>query len=499
MHAGLRGVTAYIQCLATKLSSQQCKPPIAMQQNLEVLMRQNVQPIAVWAKCKSNYLLQSWDTASGALFMDNVVSDSISSEVYKHRAEAKRWAAETISPAFLNCMSSTSRFKLDYGVCMTMFLNLTTGGRLPNAYFLFSPQGAGSQEPPDACMVFSGLNASAGQGSPLQQTMQSCMMDTADGDPSLCSYNPSIWSAASPANVPVAKLFGTTTIAPSTATPYAALKKKMNAAFEAFNASTNSMKKLQVELFSADGDFIHDFFDCVFLGPYTRADILPCDKAGLLECPFYARDEQGGKSRDFTACYGPVMHGDLNLPFTCGSQARRAIIKYFFRDYVLQNLDSQVAGLLMARVKELWLNLTNSESYKCLDTTTGRCTAQACTKANSYAPCIDMEFTVSSSTVSQFLLKDILLHLDTYYAFIMQVRPSPFILVTTDNDFFKPSRNPPVTLPLLQKRASYTSFIPFLIRNQRFYYGRHGRVGRVLKSLGFFPGEKVHFRSAFLF
>ena len=47
---------------------------------------------------------------------------------------------------------------------------------------------------------------------------------------------------------------------------------------------------MKIELFSADGDFIHDFFYCVFLGPYTRVDMLPCDLNGRLpNCPFYAR------------------------------------------------------------------------------------------------------------------------------------------------------------------------------------------------------------------
>ena len=63
-------------------------------------------------------------------------------------------------------------------------------------------------------------------------------------------------------------------------------------------------------LFSAEGDFIHDFFDCMFLGPYTRIDAMPCDAEGQSECPFYARDEEGGRSRRFTPCLGAAMHGD---------------------------------------------------------------------------------------------------------------------------------------------------------------------------------------------
>ena len=419
MRTGLKGVTEYIQCLATRLSTATCALPPAMQHSLTSLIQQNVQPIVVWAKCKSNYLLQSWDAGAGALFSDGFLQ-GVTPQVYDHREAARKWAHD-IDPAFLACMASPSRFQVDYDVCMRMYLNLTTG-HLPNAYFLYAPSPpAATAEPPDACLVFSGLNRSAQEGSPLQSTMQSCMMDSSRGDPAHCPYNPSVWSSTSPAQVPVAKLFGTTQ-EDEQPPNYAELVQRMQAAFARFNSTFwDSAKQMQIELFSADGDFIHDFMDCVFLGPYTRTDLLPCDEAGTLDCPFYARDELGGMSREFTPCYGPVMHGDYDLPFTCGSPARRAIIKYFFRDYVLKNLGSQITALLYGRVRQLWANLTNTASYGCLDRATGQCSPQACSRANAYTPCLDLEFTVSASAVSQFLLKDILLHLDSYYALVLQV------------------------------------------------------------------------------
>lgn len=132
------------------------------------------------------------------------------------------------------------------------------------------------------------------------------------------------------------------------------------------------------------------------------------------------RDEVGGQTRAFTACYGAALHGDVNLPFTCGSQARRALIKYFFRDYALKHFDEQIARLLLDRVKELWQNLTNPSSYGCVDAATGRCTPEACSKQHGYAPCLDTDFTVSSAAVSQFVLKELLLQLDGYVAFALQ-------------------------------------------------------------------------------
>jgi hypothetical protein len=104
-------------------------------------------------------------------------------------------------------------------------------------------------------------------------------------------------------------------------------------AYAEFNKTMSAASAMDIALFSADGDFIHEYFDCVFMGPYSRVDILPCDAEGVLECPFYARDPTG-ETRNFTPCFGDdAMRGDHRLPFTCGSDARRAIIKYFFREY----------------------------------------------------------------------------------------------------------------------------------------------------------------------
>jgi len=258
--------------------------------------------------------------------------------------------------------------------------------------------------------------------------MTSCtMMESTD--PSLCPFNPSVWSASAPNQVPVAKLFGTTQAAAQfdLEAQYQRLRAQIDASFRAFNATfLKSAQEMHVELFTADGDFLHDYFDCIFLGPYSRVDLLPCDLEGKLEeCPFYARDEQGGMTRDFTACFGPIMYGDEKLPFTCGSRARRSIIKYFFRDRAFsgESLRSEVTSLLYEKVKELWAQLTNTQNYGCLNETTGQCTPQACKRSNAYRPCVDLlDWTVSAQEVSQFFLKYLLKDMEAYYAFVMQAR-----------------------------------------------------------------------------
>lgn len=432
---GLSGITEYIQCLATSTSSQECKKVRGIS-TLGLLTNQGVEPIAVWAKCKSNYLEQTWDIGTGALFSDNIIATGISPDVsdVSTRRMAQEWA-RAIAPEFLQCMQAPQRFYNDYSVCLTMYLNMTTG-RLPNALFLLMERkDLEGKEPPDACMVFSGLNQSSDSTTEFKKTMQHCIMDPSDisADPSLCPFNPTVWMASDPRKIPVAKLLGiletgegesVQQLDQKTQAFYRTSIDKLRKSFDAFNQTfLKSAKQIQVALFSADGDFIHDFIDCVFLGPYTRVDMLPCDNDGVLECPFYARDEGGGIHRNFSACFGDLMHGDGELPFTCGSQTRRALIKYFFRVYSwaaeTDTLDSDLTLLIQSRINEIMLNITNPYSFGCLDAKTGVCSGKACTLENEYRPCLDMEFAISASNVSKFILQKMLLKVDSFYAKVM--------------------------------------------------------------------------------
>lgn len=300
--------------------------------------------------------------------------------------------------------------QVDYTVCMTMFFDLTMG-QTPSAYFLYEPVASSSYsfEPPDACLVFSGMRMTASPNSTLQKLVIDCSLQDEIGEPKSCDLNPLVWSGNQPQKISAAALHGTvpppiSTLQNEATSLYSAPTKKLHAAFSDFNFSFKQESAfIDAALFSADGDFIHDFFDCMFLGPYSRLDVLPCDHEGILDCPFYARDELGGLSRNFTPCYGAVMHGDHMLPYTCGSQARRAIIKYFFRDYYSsdhhnsnsggstqegKSLSANASKLVYEAILSLYQNYTSSASRGCLDITSGKCELAACNLQNGFSPCM---------------------------------------------------------------------------------------------------------------
>jgi hypothetical protein len=65
-----------------------------------------------------------------------------------------------------------------------------------------------------------------------------------------------------------------------------------------------------------------------------------------LEVPFWARNaSEVGLDRSMDLpCFEPKLKGDYNPPFTCGSDTRQSIIKYFVRDYINHEAKGQASG-----------------------------------------------------------------------------------------------------------------------------------------------------------
>jgi len=428
---GVAEVIKYVNCLSERADPMLCDTYKTLYNNkLQWLVNQNVEPLVVWAKCKSNYLQSTWDSASGALFMkfeDVYNTDSknpfISSVSSSLRTEMITWAQE-ISVEFMNCMQNPSRLRMEYSTCMRLFLDLKTK-QTPNAYFVYEKKT--SPEPPDACSVFSGISNQ--NITEHENVFKVCINESSSlnsDDISACKLNPSVWSTSQNSKTSVAKLhgkevpwknFSTSRKWNSVAHIYMESKNKLLSAWNAFNTSFEKDRHgIDVQIFSADGDFIHEFFDCMYLGPYSRVDYFPCT-AGL-ECPFYARDEEGGKSREFTPCFGDdVMYNDTSNPYTCGSRGRRSIIKYYFRNvWNPSKLNLNISNRILEKVNSIMKNYTNSNSFFCYDSKTNTCNLEACTFENGFLPCLDTNYNIDEQEMSKFIIDVFMENLDQYFA-----------------------------------------------------------------------------------
>lgn len=88
-----------------------------------------------------------------------------------------------------------------------------------------------------------------------------------------------------------------------------------------------------------------------------------------LEVPFWARDtSETGVDRSMDLpCYGRKLKGDSEPPFTCGSDTRRSIIRYFVRDKINENSEGNnlAESLIRKRIAELKVAWSNTSTFAC--------------------------------------------------------------------------------------------------------------------------------------
>ena len=127
-----------------------------------------------------------------------------------------------------------------------------------------------------------------------------------------------------------------------------------------------------------------------------------CVAAGKnLQVPFWARDksEEGVDRAMDLPCFGSKLKGDYNPPFTCGSDTRRSIIKYFVRDHINagKNGNGLAAQLVRDRIGKLMVAWSNQSKYACQcphDKTQHRlecCTTFDSSQDNNNEPCFCLD------------------------------------------------------------------------------------------------------------
>eukprot|EP00961_Rhodomonas_salina_P072337 971723-Rhodomonas_salina.1 len=144
-------------------------------------------------------------------------------------------------------------------------------------------------------------------------------------------------------------------------------RARIEAALNAFDRA--SLDAIDTIFFSAEGDALHQMIDCMFLGPHSRIDYLIADKEGTLPTLSWFRDANDGTTRDFDLpCEGTKLNGDeQGPPFTCGSAARRAIIKQYVRGEFLNDVGASniTAGLILEVIDNITRDWLNVDNYGC--------------------------------------------------------------------------------------------------------------------------------------
>ena len=354
---------AFVDCMG---SSYACSE---FQDVDRLLTSQGVTLYNVLVKCRENYQRHRWDPHAYILFQPSLhylVPDAAAQLLSGWRD------LNTQMGGVYDCMQQDPAQVGDLSAtCLTNYLAQTEVDW--NLYWLYQPAAPGAPaQLVDGCEVFTGP-ASKGIAA-----FQWCVDGPEEWAMSgRCSASASLWSYASANAVPVASQHAVQATRGEADTMvhryYAMAQGLVAAALEQAQAAWSANRvDIVAEMFSAEGDALHQTMDCIFMGPYARFDYWPTPptqcvpQAGggadtcMLAGPYWSRDEGGGSARgvDVNAC-----PKENSIPHTCGSPSRRAMMRYFVRQLGMsasansnRTLLSQAVRAQLANLSQVWLD-----------------------------------------------------------------------------------------------------------------------------------------------
>lgn len=326
-------------------------------------------------RCKSNYAALQWDEGASVLFLPDEAYERITRGLARTAGAIRTIFDPSISKMVTqevaDCILATSTQGEPPDACLVDIF-LSNQGRKKEDYFVYDSivavAGGGAAATStesfsvDACEVFTGPAAALPPGS----TFQDCSTNDLQTQCNIPSF---VWSGRSTGRTPVGNFHSWTDPAAyagsSTSVSQSVVDERRRRAQAEFEGISLEMVRLikavndsflsdniAADLFSAEGDALHQLLDCMYMGPYGRMDYgaRGGGRNDNLPVPSWSRSnteqlvnsaaaadadaDVEKHSRAFSLpCSGDNLKGDYKVPFTCGSPSRRAVIKYFVRSY----------------------------------------------------------------------------------------------------------------------------------------------------------------------
>lgn len=239
---------------------------------------QQVSAIAVLERCKSNYQQKQWDVGAFLLYDSDRVGQLITG------------TASVLPPSMPKgdevgqCLLRADKNRESNLACMSEYLSdkYIKEGTSSTTFWRYekvtspknssrSPQTASSSDDTDACIVFSGP-AKKNDSSLTTAEFRRCAHDYEDSG---CIIPHMVWSSSSKNKVPVATLHTIDETHPQDREQVAnrLFAEARDMAMKALTKLENfTDANLEVVLFSGEGDSLHQIFDCIVMGPYSRVD-----------------------------------------------------------------------------------------------------------------------------------------------------------------------------------------------------------------------------------
>ena len=367
-------------------------------------------PLAVLARCRENYSCKTWDEGAFELY-DPVLQESIAQEQrYTKKRDLQRIRAlvdvysQEENTGIMHCCLQADPMKNRIQAWTTLtFTHLKCLQEVSNAQLRrTSPQD--SVQLPAEFSAMANFSYDAAPGSPypdactylssfLQNSnVRKCHNENAE---EIATANASGFSVA---NRNDACTVGQSTLAfeqsiqtniidkfcvsnnvlydsPNIAAVNANVQAKYNAVVRCTAAYTTVVEleilvnirkivdDLDLTLTTGEGDLLHQFVDCIFIGTQTKAILAPADTSETMENIMYWRQQNGSSRRFELPCVGTYVYdrqdGANTEPFlqkSCGRDTRISIMAYVTRSIVNADnggLHARVSSLIAEKVKSI--------------------------------------------------------------------------------------------------------------------------------------------------
>ena len=135
------------------------------------------------------------------------------------------------------------------------------------------------------------------------------------------------------------------------------------------------VKELDLTLVTGEGDLLHQFVDCMFLGALNSTLLAPADTAGVMENLMYSRSANATDRNFELPCQGSLVYDRTlsgNAPFTqktCGSDTRISVMAYVTQEILYKDdggLHTILIDLIRTKIAAISDSITDSANYGCL-------------------------------------------------------------------------------------------------------------------------------------
>ena len=346
------GTDEYLACMSSKLYGQTPSSCDGLLRSVPEF--QGVSVLTVLTACKNNYVNLQWDKAAYILFNETVFRQ----ELGKAPPDLAGLPSDVKSVG--TCLVNPDSRQQ----CLQDYMGLKWID--PIVYWSYDDTLASkSSQHVDACQVFTGPAQNPDIGPSLRSTFRACLDQYADSN---CQVSSNLWTPQSDNAVPVAHRHSVKLGSNDALNGVIALK--FQEAYDLVAAALVPLKdynnpELRTIYFSPEGDIMHQMMDCVFMGPYSKVNYWTQDLMGLLPVPSWHRDSFGtSRAVNPRECVKSSM--DRSPPYSCGSQARQAVIKYFFRDYLPRQQNSTMNSIINSMTGDIQAAWGNMSQYTCL-------------------------------------------------------------------------------------------------------------------------------------